>query len=347
MWERIDSLVERAPHLRALRFHRLELLEARRRRAAGLALGELASDEAVAMASELAVPVVLERARAAWDGRLVLVKGPELALDYPAPRCRRFWDLDLLTDDAPRAQAALLAAGFREVGDPALYEGIHHLRPLWWPGLPLTIELHARPKWPDTLTPPAAAELLAAAVPGRVGVAGVDTLPPEQHAVLLAAHSWAHEPLARIGHLIDVAVTLERGDREAAAALARRWGCARLWRTTERAAGALLGGRRSTAVAAWGRHLRGARERTVLEAHLHGWLAPLWGLPRRRAPRAALAAVLGELRREGPERWHTKLARTRMALANAGTAQAEHDLALDARGFRPRERTFGERSEAA
>jgi hypothetical protein len=349
MWERIDSLLERAPHTRALRFHRLELLEGRRRRAAGLALdAELAAAESLAAIADLAVPVLLAQARAAWDGPLVAVKGPEVALDYGGPRRRPFGDLDLLTSDAAAAQRALLAAGFQEVGEPSLYEDIHHLRPLWWPGLPLTIELHSRPKWPEGVPGPPVAELLDAAVPSRLGVAGVATLPPEHHAVLLAAHAWAHEPLARLGQLVDVAVTSRRADAGAAAALARRWRCSRLWRTTERAARAVVDGEgRSAAAAVWACHLRGARERTVLEAHLHEWLAPLWGLPAHRAPAAALRAIVEEARRDGPEGWHTKLARTRMALANAGTAQAEHDLALDARGFRPTERTFGERSEAA
>ena len=60
------------------------------------------------------------------------------------PGLRSFGDLDLLTDDAEAAQAALLAAGFQEVFEPEIYEDIHHLRPLWWPGLPLVVELHTR-----------------------------------------------------------------------------------------------------------------------------------------------------------------------------------------------------------
>ena len=125
MWDRVDQLLERAPHVEALRLHRVELLEARRRRAAGLELGpELRADEAQAIADELAALPLLERVRAAWDGPLVLFKGPELALDYPGPRLRRFGDLDVLTDDAEAAQAALLAAGFEEVCDPDLYTGL-------------------------------------------------------------------------------------------------------------------------------------------------------------------------------------------------------------------------------
>jgi hypothetical protein len=339
MWERIDTLLERAPHVGALRFHRLGLLEARRRRAAGLELGpDLAAEVTMAQASELAVVPLLARARAAFDGPLVLVKGPEVALDYPGPRLRPFGDLDLLTDDAAAAQAALLAAGFHEVGDPALYADIHHLRPLWWPGLPLIIELHSRPKWPAELRGPSVGELLEAAVPGRLGVAGVSTLAPAHHAVVLAAHAWAHEPLARLGHLVDVAATLERAEPPEAAALARRWGCARLWRTSEAAARAVVQDEgRSLAAATWARHLRTTRERTVFETHLLDWLSPVAGLPAPAVPRAVLRAAVDEARREGGETWRMKLARARLAFGNARTARSEHDLALEARGHTPRE----------
>jgi hypothetical protein len=341
MWERIDSLLARAPSVRALRVHKVELLEARRRRTAGLpALPDLATDEASAAFAQLSVPALLTRARAAYDGRLLVVKGPEVALDYPAPELRSYGDVDLLADDAEAAQAALLAAGFCEVGDPSIYEDIHHLRPLGWPGLPLTIELHSRPKWPDGMPGPSTAELLAAAVPSRIGVAGIESLPPAHHAVLLAAHAWAHEPLGRLGHLIDVAATAARADRTEAAALARAWGCRRMWRTTDAAAYAVLhGDRRSAAAALWGRHLTAARERTVLEMHLHRWLPPLWGAPLRHAAAGVGQALAGELRRDGDERWRTKIARSRMAVANAGVARAEHELALEARGHAGQERT--------
>lgn len=341
LWERIDELLERAPHVRALRFHRLELLEARRRRSAGLpTLAELAAEAAQAVIADLAVPALLARARAACDGRLVLVKGPELALDYPGPGLRRFGDLDLLADDPAAAQAAMLAAGFQEVGDPALYEDIHHLRPLGWPGLPLIVELHWRPKWPELLPAPPVAELLEAAVPSRLGVAGIETLPAAHHAVLVAAHSWAHEPLARIGHLVDLAVTLDRADRADVRAIARAWGARRAWDCTEAAVDAVVHGHgRSAAAAVWARHLRPVRERTVLESHLQEWLAPVWGLPAQRMPQALGRALRDELRRESAESWRTKLARSRIAVGNAGLARADHDLALEARGHILRETT--------
>jgi hypothetical protein len=343
MWERIDSLAEHAPDAAALRAHRLELIEGARRRAAGLAPHpDLAADESRAAASELAVLPILTRARDAYDGPLVVVKGPEVALDYRGPRQRPFGDLDILTEDPAAAQAALLAAGFVEVGDPSLYEDIHHLRPLWWPGLPLVIELHARPKWPARSTPPATAVMLATAVPGRLGIAGIDTLPPAEHALLLAAHAWAHEPLGRVGHLLDVAVTLRRTDPREVAALARRWRCARLWRATHAAVRAVIEGEgRSAGVALWGRHLRSARERTVFETHLQDWLSPLWGLPRTSGARAAVSALVEDGRREGGEPWRAKLDRARVAVGNAGMARSEHDVALEARGHTPRGKAGG------
>jgi hypothetical protein len=290
---------------------------------------EDAQERELASISELSAPLVLRRARAAYDGPLVLVKGPETGCDYPAPATRPFRDLDLLTDDAEAAQAALLASGFREMGEPEIYEDIHHLRPLWWPGSPLVIELHSRPKWPDGLEPPSTEELLASTEPSRLGIAGLDTLAPEPHALVLAAHAWAHEPLARAGHLIDIAATLDRGDRDEARALARRWGVRRLWRTTEAATVALLQDYRTPAMAVWARHLRATRERTVLEAHLQDWLAPFWGLPVGRAPRVALRALREDLRREDREPWRAKLVRSRLAMGNARTSKSEHDKQLE------------------
>jgi hypothetical protein len=331
MWDRIDALAERAPHVRALRFHRLELVEGRGRRAAGLApLPELTGGVRQAALAELAVAPLLARARDAYDGRLLLLKGPEVALDYREPGLRPFGDLDLLADDAPAAQAALLAAGFGEIGDPALYDGIHHLRPLAWPGVPLVIELHSRPKWPRAVPGPAVTELLADAVPSRLGVPGLETLAAAPHAVLLAAHAWAHEPLARLGHVVDVAATLERSDDGEAAAVARAWGCERMWQTTKAAMRSVL--HDEGTLVPWARHLAGTRERTVLEMHLQRWLAPLAGLPRHRAPVGFARAMRDELRLDGDEPLRAKLTRSRLAVAHAHVSQAEHDLVLETRG---------------
>ena len=197
MWEHVDSLLAgSSASLDVMRGHRVELLEARRRRAAGIDLDSgLIADQTRVAVNEMAVPGLLARVRAAYDGPLLLMKGPEVALDYGAPGLRSFGDLDLLTDDAEAAQAALLEAGFQEVFDADIYEDIHHLRPLWWPGLPIVVELHTRAKWPDR--DPRAVE--RGAVRGRrtepARRRGVTTLPPEHHTLVLAAHAWEHQPL--------------------------------------------------------------------------------------------------------------------------------------------------------
>jgi hypothetical protein len=321
MWDRIDSLLEHAPEAR-LHLHRVELLEARRRRAAGLPVGAaLEAEEREALLREMAV---------------VLMKGPEVALDYPGARLRRFGDLDLLVADPRRAQAALLAGGFVEVGEPSVFEGIHHLRPLWWPGLPLCVEIHERAHWPDGLPAPPTEELLASAVPSRLGVAGIGTLEPAAHAIALAAHDWSHQPLGRLGNLIDVATALRRTTDAETDALARAWGCRRLWRTSRRAVGRLLeGDRRSAAVALWGRHLPALRERTVFEWHLHRLLAPVWGLPAPHATTGALASLAADGRPLPGEAASTKLRRTAFALREAGRPRSVHDLALEERGGGP------------
>jgi hypothetical protein len=336
MWERIDSLLEAsASPLPVLRMHRVELLEARRRRAAGLPLDDdLIADQTRAAVDEMAAVPLLARLRSAWDGRLMLLKGPEVALDYGAPGLRSFGDLDLLTDDAAAAQAALIATGFQEVFDPEVYEGIHHLRPLWWPGLPLVVELHTRVNWPAGIPGPSTAELLEAAVPTRLGIEGLTTLPAAHHALVLAAHAWAHQPLGRLGNLIDVAVTLRRTDLVEVEALARHWGCARMWRTTHRAVRAVLEGHgRSAGVALWARHLAQVRERTVLEWHVKDLLAPAWGMPLVRALGAVRAGVVATAGPDGSESWREKVSRARLAVVNAGVARSEHELVLEARGY--------------
>ena len=333
MWDRVDSLLEKAPHEDALWLHRVELLEARRRRANGLDVGALASHEAAAAICDLAVIPLLARVREVWDGPLVMHKGPELSLDYPGPRLRRFCDLDLLTDDAEGAQAALLAAGFQEAREEECDGVIQHLCPLQWPGLPLTVELHSQPNAVDGVPAPSTDELIASAVPSRLGVDGVGALPPAQHALVLAAHAWSHQPLGRLGNLIDVAVTLHRADESEVDALARRWGCGRMWRTTAAAINAVLeGSGRSAAVALWARHLRDVREPTVFEWHVKSALAPVWGLPGPRVPAAVVRQARATAGPGAGEPWRSKLRRAGLAVRNAGTARSEHILALDARG---------------
>jgi hypothetical protein len=330
----LEELVERAPRASDLVSHRIGLVAACIWRDQGRPVPlELAAPEREAWVTAAAARAVLERIRSSYDGRIVLVKGPELAARYPDPRMRGFSDLDLLVDDAEAAQEALLAAGFEAVGDAQWYVGIHHLRPLVWRGLPLPVEIHSRPKWVDGVPGPSTEELLSLAVPGLTGVEGISTLPPEPHALLLAAHSWAHEPLRRLRDLIDVAVMTEAADRAEVARLADAWGLRRLWRTTSRAADAVLFGCPPPwPLRLWAQNLQEVRERTVLESHFERWLSDYALLSPLEATRTLGHTLRRELLPEPGESWRRKLARTAQAMRNAGTRRSEHDEELERRG---------------
>jgi hypothetical protein len=333
MWTAVHELVDGAASLDDLRWHGVHLLAAERRRRQGLAVPPaLQLEQRLSAIRTLCAPDVLARVREVVDGPILLVKGPEIAARYPTPAARPFWDLDILVADSSAAQRAVMAAGLHEIGDPSVYRGIHHLRPLQWGDRPLALEVHHQPKWPAGLTAPRWDELVERAERrASVAVDGIWTLDPAAHALTVAAHAWAHHPLARLRHLIDVGAVAYEADRDELDALARRWGCRRMWRTTSRALDDLLGdGRRSGALRIWARHLSSARERTVFERHLHEVLAPLWGLPSHRGVRAAWGAVLGDVRREGQETWTVKLNRSTMAVRNLGRAKSVHDAAVSA-----------------
>jgi hypothetical protein len=327
LWEHVDALADRAPGLNALAFHGLQLVAARRLRRRGLPVpAALRIEQQLSAIRGLCVPELLQRVRDALDGDVLLVKGPEAAARWEQPDVRSFWDLDLLVADSHAAQRALLAAGFHEIGDPDLYRDIHHLRPLQWGDRPLTIELHHRPKWPAHLSAPPMAALMAGAVPSATGVAGIGAPDPAAHVLLLAAHAWAHAPLGSVRHLVDVVAVKMETEPGAVAALADRWGCTRLWRTTTLAADAvLLGGPPTPATRTWARSLAQARECTVLERHLRDLAGPLWALP----PAAAGAALAERgrslLRPVDDEGWAAKLRRSRRALSHALLAKSAHD----------------------
>jgi hypothetical protein len=313
IWPGVFRLVDEPHSVVELRRHGLQLLAARRRRDLGQALGaDLADDERRAAITDLTVQVLVERAREAYDGELVVLKGPELARRYPGP-----------------AERALLAAGFESVGNPDAYRDIHHLRPLAWPGLPLHLELHTRPKWVDGLPVPATDDLIARAVPADVGVDGMLALPAAEHALLVAAHAWAHEPLRRVLDLVDAALLGgEAGEREVSA-LARRWGLERVWQTTAAAAAALFDGAPTPlAMRVWARHLRPLRERSVLEGHLERWLSGFWSLPAGAATTAFAVAFAHDVTPAPDESWREKLGRVRTAVRNAAVARSEHDRVL-------------------
>ena len=274
------------------------------------------------------VPDILRQARAAYDGRMLLMKGVEVAALYPDPLLRPFADMDLLVDDAERAQQALLDAGFEEVNDPELFVGIHHRRQLAWRGAEPVVELHSRPKWPDGMEAPPVAEIFGAAVPSSQGLEGLLAPRADHHALLVAAHMWAHEPLLRVGQLLDVAL-LATGDRPTLAALARRWNVEHIWTSTIRTADSLFhGGSGTVAERLWARNLRDVRDRTVLEGHLTRWLAPFWARP----PAEALAEVgsvaWDEVRPAQGEGWGAKARRTSRAARNAFARRSVHDREL-------------------
>lgn len=313
MWGTVDEIVARAPDVRALRRHGLDLLAARRCRALGLDIDpDLRTAERVAALRLVAVPFVLGRVRAAVDGPLVLMKGPEAARSYAHPGCRPFKDLDILTVDAEAAQAALVRDGFVEIPGGA----DHHMPPLALPGAPVAVELHRAPHYVAGLPVPSLESLLGLTRSSRTGVAGIDGLVPAAHAVLLAVHSWAHAPFERIGHLIDVAAVLAEADRADADDLAERWGCHRLWHATTAAIDALLLRRAEPIpLRTWARHLALAREPTVFESYLARMLAPVWALP----ASGVVGGVGAELRRTTmpyeEESWADQLSRSRRALA--------------------------------
>jgi hypothetical protein len=270
--------------------------------------------------------------RAAYDGRILVLKGPEVSVWYPDPSLRGFGDVDVLVDDAAEAHAALLAAGFAEVGDPELYVDIHHLRPLAADGLPLPLEVHVRPKWLAPLEAPSTPALMEAAVQGSSGVDGVLALPPEYHALVLAVHSWAHEPLRRLRDLVDVAAVAEGADRREIERLADEWGCRRIWGSTIAAADAVFAdGCRPWALRTWAQNLHRVRERTVLENHLQRWMSDFWALPPGTALRRVPHTLGDELGPGGGEGWRAKLARTVLAVRNASQGRSQHDRQLEER----------------
>src|SRR5437763_383951 len=146
LWDAVDRLVDRSPSMADLQSHGLQLLAADRWRRLGRAVpADVAVEELWAAAKTAATDEILARVRAACEGRLLVLKGPEVAAHYPTRTLRPSADLDILAEDATETQAALVAAGFERVGafDDDYYEGLHHLRPLRLPDHPVpVIEIH-------------------------------------------------------------------------------------------------------------------------------------------------------------------------------------------------------------
>lgn len=324
-WERVDALLDRLD-VEIARAHGLGPLAARRRRLLGQEVPEaLALEERSAAAAQLLAPIMLTRARAAYPGRLLLMKGPELARRYPG-RARRFIDLDLLADNANEAQAALLAAGFSLAEDgEVLAAGHHHLQPLQLPGMPLTLEIHHRVSWPTGLDAPANQEIFAAAVPASIGVPGLLTPAPHQHAILIAAHGWTHIPLQTVRELIDVMVAADETDPRDLDRLATQWGFGKAWRSIVDAAEWLFdGGRKPMSVRLWARHLAAPREPTVAELYVRNWLSPFWLVSPGRALQRTAGAIGSDFKPEPGETWRHKRRQALLALRHPYSPQSEY-----------------------
>jgi hypothetical protein len=332
LWERVGELADQAPQISDLRYHKLELVAASRMRARGESVPvELRECERYAAVIELSAVPLMRRVRAATDAPMLVMKGPEAAAHWPLPRLRPWKDLDLLVEDADAVQSALLAAGFVEVDEPAKYGELHHLCPLVLPGVPMVIEVHRRPHWPNRQAP-TFRELAEAATPSTLGVPGLLAPSPAHHAVLMAGHAWAHDSLSRVAFLADVGSMLLVAEPEDVAATARAWRVSRAWTAASRALERLLlEQKRGARSPIWLRHLHETRERTVFEGHVERVLGPVAAGPVAAAPVAATRALLRTLRPTAGESWSEKLHRSRRALNHASVRVSEYDEDLPGR----------------
>jgi hypothetical protein len=338
LWRAVRHLVVNAPTAADVQAHRLDGVAAACWTEAGRPVPiDLAEGVAIGRRMTLAAPLLLERARAACSGPLVLMKGPEVAAWYERPALRLYCDLDLLVSDARKVHRELVEAGFVPVGEYP-YDEDHHLRPLRLPDFPLPIEIHARPRWIDGSRAPSVDEIVARAVPSATGVDGLLAPGLEDHVLLLAVHAWQHRPLGVLSQLVDVAAGRERAGAAALRSRAAAWRVSRLWDLTSRAVDALFYERAEPwPFLVWARNLPRGRERTMLELHLERWLAAFSVLPPGAAAIAACRAIADDVRPENGEGWGRKLRRTSLSLRNALRPQSLHDADVDARiGGRPR-----------
>ena len=343
LWPAIDRVLDRLD-VDALSKHGLGPLVAHRLRMLGRpVVDRLQREERAAAAAHLVAPTLLARARAAYDGPLVMLKGPEVSARYPA-RSRRFGDIDLLAGDADAAQAALLAAGFRlqdRDWPPPGYDldrsPHYHHHPLEWPGLALRIEVHKSVKWPKGLKAPRSPEIIEAAVPSSLGIDGLLVPDPRHQTVLLASHAWGEVVMRHLRELLDVTLFVHGADRAELARVAATWGFQPGWRTTVGVADWLFhGASEPSAVKVWARYLRTLREPTVVEMHVQEWIAPFWLVPPRRALRKTAAALGRDLRPEPNQTRGEKLRQTMLAVRHPLANESEHDRRSRRAGTRPR-----------
>lgn len=328
LWASVLRLVDRAPSLDDLRAHGLHLLAAWHWRRLGRAVpGDLAEEERESAHRTAIAPLILQEARRAYDGPLIVIKGIQVARRYPVEYLRPYRDLDLVTDDAEGAQQALIKAGFVPVGwSSDYYAGLHHLAPLVSPLAPeLAIEIHRRPNWVPWGDPPLTEELRALATEPVEGVPGVVGLSPAAHALAVAAHAWVELPFRRLLDLVDVAVLSLEAEETEIERLARTWGISGVWRVTRGAIDALFAaGPTPSSLGVWARNLESVRDRTVLETHVRRLLSPFWALPLSEATRASGRALLDIVRPAPSETWTNKLARSRKALVHRSLPASRH-----------------------
>jgi Uncharacterised nucleotidyltransferase len=332
IWTGVDRLIDLSPGLNDLQAHGLHLLAARRWRSIQRPVPpELVAAELWAALRVARARTLLERIRATWDGPIVLIKGPAVGAHYPNPAVRPFMDVDLVVADPDSAYVALTETGFEPVPGPSHPDTVHHLHPLRLPEVPLTVELHRYPKWIVGSPPPSLDELVEGSELAGLGIDGILTPRPAYHAALLAAHVWSHDPFARLLRLLDVAVMSEAADARELERVIDAWGMSRPWQATTALVDALFrdGNAPGLALRIWGRNLRTAREATVFEMHIGRCLAPFSVLPRRRAARAAWAAVMGSLRPQPFESWGEKLNRTVAQLRRPAMRRSEHARRAD------------------
>lgn len=315
LWPRVDELLDRSTEGAGVQAHGLDLYAARRWRSTGRTVPDefLVHERAAAMAT-LAAPWVLRRIRDVLDGPILLLKGPEVAARYPDAMLRPFCDLDLVVHDPETAQRRLIAAGWEEMPVTAT----HHRPTLEHPDTILAVEIHARPNWPRWTTAHLD-ELFSARIPTVIGVDGIDTLPPAYHAVLLAAHSWQHEPFRRLLDLLDVALMADGVDEASLDQVADRWGLGHVWRATNRAIDAMYRGEPPASVVdrILTNHCWELRERAVIESRIACWIAGFWAPTSLAVVGALSSTVYDDLRPYPGESWSRKIRRTGTVVQHA------------------------------
>jgi hypothetical protein len=336
LWAGVDAVIDRTSSLRDLRAHRLQLLAARRWRELGREVpSEIVEEEFRSACQFAASKALLRDAVAAYDGPLLVLKGPHTASFYPAPQLRPFSDVDVLAAEPEHAHSALLAAGFEPIGfDDDYYRGLHHLRPLLDTERGLAVEIHRHPNWFSWSDPPDRHELLATATSDVLGIPGLLGLAPEYHALVLAAHGWVELPFRRVSDLLDVAAVAACADPDAITLLSRRWQMERVWRTMIAAADAMFrGGEIPTAMRICAGNFLGVRDRTVQETHIRRLVASFWALPLPVALAEVAHAIALTALPSPSDTWSTKLARGRLALRHRSQPSSEHVelLGTDAR----------------